>query len=104
MLPLLRRAPRHLDHLDHLDHLATIIERGEARAQLSLFSDEHDVRVVTNLVNRAVLAMLGGVVGLMSVALLALLGGHRSPHPPRSSTYSATWGSSSPPCSSSERW
>lgn len=68
-IPLLRRAPR------HLDHLATIIERGQVRARLSLFSDEHDVRVVTNLVNRVVLAVLGGVMGLMSVALLALPGG-----------------------------
>ena len=68
-MPLLRRAPR------HLDHLATIIERGQARARLSLFSDEHDVRIVTSLVNRVVLAVIGGVVGLMSVALLALPGG-----------------------------
>lgn len=68
-LPLLRRAPR------HLDHLATIIERGQARARLSLFSDEHDVQVITNLVNRVVLAVIGGVIGLMSVALLALPGG-----------------------------
>ena len=69
MLPLLRRAPR------HLDHLAAIIERGEAKARLSLFSDQHDVQVITSLVNRAVLAVLGGVVGLMSVALLAVPGG-----------------------------
>jgi ubiquinone biosynthesis protein len=71
VMPLLRRAPR------HLDHLATIIETGQARARLSLFTDEHDVRVVTNLVNRVVLAVLGGVVGLMSVALLAIPGGPR---------------------------
>jgi hypothetical protein len=68
-MPLLRRAPR------HLDHLATIIETGQARARLSLFSDEHDVQVVTSLVNRVVLAVIGGVVGLMSVALLAIPGG-----------------------------
>jgi ubiquinone biosynthesis protein len=69
VMPLLRRAPR------HLDHIAAIIERGEARARLSLFSDERDVRAVTNLVNRVVLAVLGGVLGLMSVALLAVPGG-----------------------------
>ena len=68
-MPLLRRAPR------HLDHIATIIERGETRARLSLFSDEQDVRAVTNLVNRVVLALLGGVIGLISVALLAVPGG-----------------------------
>jgi ubiquinone biosynthesis protein len=69
VMPLLRRAPR------HLDHIATIIERGETRARLSLFSDERDVRAVTNLVNRVVLAVLGGVLGLISVALLAVPGG-----------------------------
>lgn len=68
-MPLLRRAPR------HLDHIATIIERGETRARLSLFSGERDVRVVTKLVNRVVLAVLGGVPGLISVALLAVPGG-----------------------------
>ena len=31
--------------------------------------------MITSLVNRAVLAVLGGVVGLMSVALLAVPGG-----------------------------
>jgi ubiquinone biosynthesis protein len=69
VMPLLRRAPR------HLDHIAAIIERGEARARLSLFSDERDVRAVTKLVNRIVLAVLGGVLGLISVALLAVPGG-----------------------------
>lgn len=68
-MPLLRRAPR------HLDHIAAIIERGETRARVSLFSDERDVEAVTNLVNRVVLAMLGGVLGLISVALLAVPGG-----------------------------
>jgi ubiquinone biosynthesis protein len=71
VLPLLRRAPR------HLDQVATIIERGEARARLSLFTDEHDVEVVTSLVNRVVLAVLGGVIGLISVGLLAVPGGPR---------------------------
>jgi ubiquinone biosynthesis protein len=69
VMPLLRRAPR------HLDHIATIIERGETRARVSLFSDERDVRAMTNLVNRVVLAVLGGVLGLISVALLAVPGG-----------------------------
>ena len=68
MMPLLRRAPR------HLDHLAAILERGEGKALVSLF-DEHDVQVITSLVNRVLLAVLGGVVGLMSVALLAVPGG-----------------------------
>ncbi len=33
------------------------------------------MRVVTGLVNRVVLAVIGGAVGLMSVALLAIPGG-----------------------------
>jgi ubiquinone biosynthesis protein len=69
LMPVLRRAPR------HLDHVATLIERGEARAKVSLFSDDRDVRVVGDLVNRIVLTVLGGLVGLMSVALLAVPGG-----------------------------
>jgi ubiquinone biosynthesis protein len=69
VMPLLRRVPR------HLDHIATIIERGQTRARLSLFSDERDLRSVTSLVNRIVLAVLGGVLGLISVALLAVPGG-----------------------------
>lgn len=69
VMPLLRRAPR------HLDHIATIIERGETRARVSLFSDQRDVRALASLVNRVVLAVLGGVLGLISVALLAVPGG-----------------------------
>jgi ubiquinone biosynthesis protein len=42
---------------------------------LSPFSDERDVQAVTKLVNRVVLAALGGVLGLISVALLTVPGG-----------------------------
>lgn len=69
LVPLLRRVPR------HLDHLATIVERGDARVRVSLFSDDRDARIAAELVNRLVLAVLGGLVGLMSVALLAVPGG-----------------------------
>jgi ubiquinone biosynthesis protein len=69
LLPLLRRAPR------HLERVATLIERGEIGAQISLFSDDRDVAVVTRLVNRAVLGLLGGMVALASVGLLAVPGG-----------------------------
>jgi ubiquinone biosynthesis protein len=64
MAPLLRRLPR------HVDRLATSLERGNLRARLSLFSDEQDVRVVTRLVNRFVLALMGGFVGIIGVFLL----------------------------------
>jgi ubiquinone biosynthesis protein len=69
LAPMLRRVPR------HVDRLATIVERGDVRANVSLFRDPEDVRVVTRLVNRVVVAFLGGVVGVISVVLLGVQGG-----------------------------
>jgi ubiquinone biosynthesis protein len=69
MGPLLRRLPR------RLDRMASQIERGNFRARVSLFSDPHDEYVVTKLVNRTVLALTGGVVGLIGVILLGVKGG-----------------------------
>jgi ubiquinone biosynthesis protein len=69
LAPLLRRIPR------HVDRLATSLERGNFRARVSLFSDEHDVHMLTRLVNRAVLAMLGGFVGVVGVFLIRTTGG-----------------------------
>ncbi|HZD67526.1 MAG TPA: AarF/UbiB family protein [Actinomycetes bacterium] len=69
VLPILRRAPR------HLERVASLIERGEVGARISLFSDDRDVAVVTRLVNRVVLGLLGGMVALASVGLLAIPGG-----------------------------
>jgi ubiquinone biosynthesis protein len=66
---LLRRTPR------HLDRIASLVERGDLRARVSLFADEQDVRALTRLLNRAVLAGLGGVVGVLSVMLLGTQGG-----------------------------
>ena len=54
LAPLLRRAPR------HLDRVASLVERGDLRARISLFGDEADVQVITKLVNRVVMAALGG--------------------------------------------
>jgi ubiquinone biosynthesis protein len=69
MGPTLRRLPR------RLDRMANQIERGNLRARISLFSDEQDERVVTKLVNRTVLALVGGVVGVIGVMLLNVRGG-----------------------------
>ena len=69
MGPTLRRLPR------RLDRMANQIERGNLRARISLFSDAHDERVVTKLVNRTVLALVGGVVGVIGVMLLNVRGG-----------------------------
>ena len=55
--------------------MANQIERGNFRARVSLFSDEHEERVVTKLVNRTVLALVGGVVGVIGVMLLNVRGG-----------------------------
>jgi ubiquinone biosynthesis protein len=69
VLPILRRAPR------HLERVATLLERGELGAHISLFADDRDVAVVSRLVNRVVLGLLGGMVALASVGLLAVPGG-----------------------------
>jgi hypothetical protein len=52
-----------------------IVQRGDLRARVRLLADEQDVRTVTRLLNRAVLAGVGGVVGLLSVLLLGTQGG-----------------------------
>ncbi len=69
LLPILRRAPR------HLDRIATMAERGELRTRVSLFTTEHDVRVASRLVNRLVVAFAGAAFGVVSVLLLGLSGG-----------------------------
>jgi hypothetical protein len=56
LLPLLRKAPR------RSGRIATLIERDAWTARVSLFSDDRDVQTVTALINRIVLAFLGGVV------------------------------------------
>ncbi|CAN5247759.1 AarF/UbiB family protein [soil metagenome] len=71
LLPLLRRLPR------HVDRIARLTERGQLTLRVRLFSDDHDVMVITTLVNRAVLAFTGGVLGILSVILLGTSGGPR---------------------------
>ena len=66
LMPLLRRAPR------HADRIATILERGGLHLRVSLLSEDDDVRTLTN---RGVLAVLGSVVGVLSVLLLGTSGG-----------------------------
>ncbi len=67
--PLLQRAPR------HLDRIATLVERGELRVQVGLFSTERDARLVTRLVNRLIVGFAGATLGLVSAILLATRGG-----------------------------
>jgi ubiquinone biosynthesis protein len=64
-LSYLRRLPA------HLDRIATLASRGELRARVALFSTERDARVLTTLVNRIVLALVGGLLTVGAVVLLA---------------------------------
>ncbi len=66
---MLRRLPR------HIDRAFTSLERDGLRVRVTHFSDEHDERFVSKLVNRLVLAFLAGAIGLVSVGLIAIEGG-----------------------------
>lgn len=65
LLPLLRRLPR------RIDRIANAAERGTLGVNVRLFADQRDVRVVNELVNRALLALIAVALGLISVQLLA---------------------------------
>ena len=65
-VPMLRRLPR------HIDRAFSSLERDGLRVRVTHFSDEHDERFVSKLVNRLVLAFLAGAIGLVSVGLIAI--------------------------------
>jgi ubiquinone biosynthesis protein len=69
LAPMLRRLP------SQIDRMFTTAQRDGVRVRASLFADERDVRVLTLLVNRFVLALSGGAVGLVSVLLISIHGG-----------------------------
>jgi len=69
LLPMLKRLPR------RLDRITEVAERGSLTLKVRLFADARDERVVTTIASRAIIAFLGGVVGLMSVMLLGVSGG-----------------------------
>ncbi len=64
LLPMLRKLPR------RADRISASLAQGRLTTNLRLFSDPRDVSVVTTLVNRAVLGLLGSALGLMSVMML----------------------------------
>ena len=64
LLPMLRKLPR------RADRITAALAQGRLTTNLRLFSDPRDVSVVTTLVNRAVLGLLGSALGVMSVLLL----------------------------------
>ena len=69
LAPMLRRLPT------QVDRMLTTAQRDGIRTRVSLFADDRDVRVMTLLVNRFVLALTGGAVGLVSVLLISIDGG-----------------------------
>ena len=66
-------APGSLEELARRE-LGSLAQRGDLQARVCLFADAEDVRTVTRLLNRVVLAGLGGLVGLLSVMLLGTQG------------------------------
>jgi ubiquinone biosynthesis protein len=70
-LPLLGRAPR------HLDRIATSLERGTLAIHARPFADARDVHVLANLINRLTLAVLSTGTAIASALMLATRGGPR---------------------------
>ena len=71
LLPMLRKLPR------RADKITAALAEGRFTTSLRLFSDARDVSVITTLVNRAVLGLLGAALGMMSVILLLAPGSPR---------------------------
>ena len=69
LVPLLRRAPR------HMDRIAGQLERGELTVRSRFLSHPDDVRTLTAIVNRAILAFVGAALGIVSVFMLRTTGG-----------------------------
>jgi ubiquinone biosynthesis protein len=70
-LPLLRRAPR------HLDRIATGLQRGTLAIHVRPLADRRDVHVLAELINRIVLSVLGIGTAITSALLLTTPGGPR---------------------------
>jgi ubiquinone biosynthesis protein len=70
-LPLLRRAPR------HLDRIATGLHRGTLAIHARPFADRRDVRILADLINRVALSVVGIGTGIASALLLTTPGGPR---------------------------
>ncbi|PFG40885.1 ubiquinone biosynthesis protein [Georgenia soli] len=69
LLPIVRRLPH------RIDRLADAAEHGRLTANVRLFADQRDRRIVTNLVHRTLLTVLAATTGLMSVVLYTVNGG-----------------------------
>jgi ubiquinone biosynthesis protein len=69
MAPTLRDLPR------RSDRVLRMIERGDVSARVSLFASADDTQFVAKMVNRAVLALIAVVLGLIAVMLVVSTGG-----------------------------
>lgn len=69
LVPLLRRLPR------RVDRLADAVEHGRVRLQVSLLADTADRALVTALLHRVLLTVLGGTAGVMGAMLLTSTAG-----------------------------
>jgi ubiquinone biosynthesis protein len=67
--PILRRLPT------RLDRISAQMERGEWNVNVRLLADDRDVRLLTRLVGRSLLAFLSGAIGVVSALLIQVDGG-----------------------------
>lgn len=66
LAPLLRKAPL------HMDRIAGQLERGKLTVRVSMFQTEEDVRAISLIVNRFVLAFIGIGLGVVSAMLFTI--------------------------------
>jgi ubiquinone biosynthesis protein len=66
LAPMLRRAPH------HLDRIAGQLEDGNLAFRVRMFTDPHDVSVLSRLINRGVLAFIGATLGVVSTMLIQI--------------------------------
>lgn len=64
VLPMLRKLPR------RADRITAALAQGRFTTSLRLFGDENDVSLITSLVHRAVLGLVGSALGVISGFLL----------------------------------
>jgi ubiquinone biosynthesis protein len=69
LIPLLRRLPR------RFDRITTALEQGRLGANVRLFADERDRRLVTGLTHQFLLTLLGAAGGVTSGLLLGVSAG-----------------------------
>jgi ubiquinone biosynthesis protein len=69
LIPLLRRLPR------RFDRVTTALEQGRLSANVRLFADERDRRLVTGLTHQLLLTFLGAAGGITSALLLGVSSG-----------------------------